>query len=291
VKRKVKFQEGGVVETPSRRRVRLAEDARTRSLEFFDDLRRRNQAAAAEREASRRLYEERARARRLPSAGAEDVFERAVREFNERQGRSGARPNEARPNPRPNIPPSAAAAAGTAARGASRLVPGMNVIRGVTPTSLEAGAEFERAGLEQARAEAERMRERAAMEQELAEAPQRMPTPRPAPRPRPAAAAPSNEISAQRMNELMDGEAPTNEREREVQANIMRRRQQLEAGAPFKKGGMVKPVVKKKAGGMVAAKPKKMMKGGIVAKPKSKAKPAAKPMPFKKGGVIKKGRK
>jgi hypothetical protein len=57
MKRKVKFQEGGMVETPSQRRVRLADEARTRSLEYFDDLRRRNRAAAAEREASRQNFE------------------------------------------------------------------------------------------------------------------------------------------------------------------------------------------------------------------------------------------
>ena len=337
MKRKVKFQEGGVVETPAQRRVRLAEDARTRSLELRDFEARQAQQRGMSQEAVRQFNQmpevaernerdtagrrrvglaERARERELARQEAarqarmdREAAQRSVRQFNERLRMPipitqrealsfGAEPAERPANPRPNVPGRAAAAAGAVARGASRLIPGLNVLRELAPTSLEAGAEFERAGLAQARQDA-LMRERVPMEQELAEAPQRMPTPRPAPapRPRPAAAAPSNEISAERMNQLMSGDTPANERERQVQENIMGRRQRVdEAGTAFKKGGMVKAKapVKKKAGGMIGkpkAAPKKMMKGGIVAKPKSKAKPAAKPMPFKKGGVIKKGRK
>jgi hypothetical protein len=120
-------------------------------------------------------------------------------------------------------------------------------------------------------ADAERQRQEAAR-----------PAPRPAPARRPAAAAP-REISADRLNALMEGAEPANPEERMAQIRMRGRQQELEArGTAFRKGGMVKP----------KAAPKKMMKGGIVAKPKSKAKPSGKPMPaFKKGGMIKKGKK
>ena len=320
MKRKVKFQEGGMVETPSQRRVRLAEDARTRSLELRDfEARQARARAEALRDVER--FNER--------------MNRAMPITPEEARRLGAEPVRRPVNPRPSIAARVPAAAGAVARGASRAIPGMNVIRGVTPTSLEAGAEFERAGLAQARQDA-LMRERAAMEQEQAEAAQRMPTPRPA-RARPAA-VPFRELSADRLNELAMGAEPATMEERLAQMRIMQRRREMEEASPrmerpapaparmedmggsgnigaasarergeqvgppgqynMKRGGKVpapKAVVKKKAGGMVAAKPKaapkKMMKGGIVAKPKSKAKPMAKPMPFKKGGAIKKGRK
>jgi hypothetical protein len=173
----------------------------------------------------------------------------------------------------------------------------MNVVRGVMPTTLQPGADFEREGLRQVRMADERSR----MEQELGEAGQRMPTSPPAPRPaparRPAAAAP-REISADRLNDLMMGAEPATAEERIAQMRMRGRQQELEEkGTAFRKGGMVKAKAKpvaKKAGGMVAAKPaaKKMMKGGMVAKPKAAVKAKAKPMPaFKKGGMIKKGKK
>ena len=337
MKRKVKFQEGGVVETPGERRVRLAEDARTRSLELRDFEARQAQQRGMSQDAVRQFNQmpevaernerdtagrrrvglaERARERELARQEAarqarmdREAAQRSVRQLNERLRmpnpitreeaiRFGAEPAERPANPRPNVPGRAATAAGAVARGASRLVPGLNVLRELAPTSLEAGAEFERAGLAQAREEA-RMQDRATMEQEMGEAPQRMPTPRPADRsrPRPAAARPA-ELSAQRLNELADGAEPANVQESVAQMRMQNRRQELEErGTAFKKGGMVKPKAKpvaKKAGGMIAkpkAAPKKMMKGGVVAKPKVAVKSKAKPMPFKKGGVIKKGRK
>lgn len=328
MKRKVKFQEGGMVETPAQRRVRLAEDARTRSLELRDFEDREARRGAMSRDAVRQFNQmpevaernerdtanrrrvglaqrarEREQARQIAAraeAAARAAAQADIARFNERLGRAmpvtqeearrlGAEPAQRPVNPRPNIGSRVPAAAGAVARGAARAVPGFGTLRSFAPTSLAEGAEFERAGLEQAR-ENQRMQQRAAAEQELAEAPQRMPTPRPA-RPRPAPAAAPREISADRLNDLMMGAEPATPEERIAQMRMMGRRQELEErGTAFKKGGMVKPPVKKKAGGMIA-KPKKMMKGGVVAKPKSKAKPMAKPMPFKKGGVIKKGRK
>jgi hypothetical protein len=195
------------------------------------------------------------------------------------------------PSGTPRIP-------GPVASVARRFIPGLGALDAVSPTSLEAGAQFEREGLAQAREE-QRMRNRAAMDQETgAVAPlptpaQTPPLPRPAPMRRPAAPAREGLTSAD-LNRLMQGEAPRNEMEREALVNIERRRRELEAGGNFKKGGMVKPKAKpvaKKAGGMVKSAPKKMMKGGMVAKPKVAPKSKAKPMPFKKGGVIKKGKK
>jgi len=187
-----------------------------------------------------------------------------VRELMDRQLAANAEPRRAPQFAAPGPGPTqrgvgVAGAAGAAARGASRAVPGMNVVRGVMPTTLQPGADFEREGLRQVRMADERSR----MEQELGEAGQRMPTPRPAPaRPaparRPAAPAP-REISAERLNQLADGAEPTDQREREIQARMMGRRQELEErGTAFRKGGMVKPKAKpvaKKAGGMIAAKP------------------------------------
>lgn len=277
MKRKVKFQEGGAVETPSQRRVRLSESFRDRALEYRDAMRREAAARAADQRAIAQFNERMNRA--MPVTAAEA---RAL----------GAEPAQRPANPRPNVAQRAAGAAGAVARGASRAVPGMNVVRGVTPTSLQAGADFEQEGLRRVRMADERSR----MEQELGEAGQRMPTPRPAPAPVRRAAAPApREISADRLNDLMMGAEPTTPEERVAQMRMRGRQQELEErGTAFRKGGMVKPKAKpvaKKAGGMIAAKPapKKMMKGGVVAKPKTAAK--AKPMPFKKGGMIKKGKK
>lgn len=273
---------------------------RLRSIELREMMEKRGREGgrlrAAERARERQVAErEAARQARMDREAAQ----RGVRQLNERLRmpnpitreeaiRFGAEPAERPANPRPNIPPRAAAAVGTIARGASRAVPGLNVLRELAPTSLEAGAEFERAGLAQAREEA-RMRDRSGMEQEMGEAGDRMPTPRPRPAARPAARR--AEMSADRLNELAMGAEPANAEERVAQMRMRGRRQELEdRGSAFKKGGMVK----KKAGGMIKPKaaPKKMMKGGVVAKPKSAAKPKAKPMPFKKGGKIAmKGRK
>jgi len=203
-----------------------------------------------------------------------------TRELMDRQLAANAEPRRTPQFAPPGTYATGQRVASAAARGASRAIPGMNVVRGVMPTTLEPGAEFEREGLRRVRAE--RMAgERAAMDQEMGEAPQRMPTPRPARRP---VAPARREISADRLNDLMMGAEPENAEERVAQMRMRGRQQELEGrGTAFKKGGMVKP----------KAAPKKMMKGGIVAKPKAaaKSKPKPKPMPFKKGGVIKKGRK
>jgi hypothetical protein len=188
------------------------------------------------------------------------------------------------PSGTPRIP-------GPVASVARRFIPGLGALDAVSPTSLEAGAQFEREGLAQAREE-QRMRDRAAMDQEMGEAGSRMPTSRPARR---AAAPAPREMSADRLNDLMMGAEPANAEERVAQMRMRGRQRELEdQGTAFRKGGMVKPKAKpvaKKAGGMVKSAPKKMMKGGMVAKPKVAAKSKAKPMPFKKGGVIKKGKK
>jgi len=305
VKRKVKFQEGGAVETPSQRRVRLSESFRDRALEYRDAMRREAAARAADQRAIAQFNERMNRA--MPVTAAEA---RAL----------GAEPAQRPANPRPNVAQRAAGAAGAVARGASRAVPGMNVVRGVTPTSLQAGADFEQEGLRRARMVDERSR----MEQRMGEAGDRLPTsppasapteasrpearPRPAPRPaRPPAPRP-REMTADELNELelrrilaerrMEEEPIRASRQEErggsgdIGAASARARGE-QVGPPgdynMKKGGMVKAKpVAKKAGGMIKPAPKKMMKGGVVAKPKAKAKS----MPaFKKGGAVKKGKK
>ena len=327
MKRKVKFQEGGAVEEPARRPTprsrisRMSEAARNRAAEVraaaqreverlnamrdIEDFNRRVQRGTVDAETMRRMG-----AQPMPS-GRQDFTTspegvtrrgtatgREVVPFREpgvpaTQGGRAVAPTPRQiplfPSGRPQIP-------GPVASAARRLVPGLGVLDAVSPTSLEAGAEFERAGLAQAREEA-RMQDRATMEQEQAEAPQRMPTPRPAPAPRrrpiEMGAGPEASMARlrreQRQPEMSEADV-LNQRELD---RIRAEREAEERGAAFKKGGMVKPKAKpvaKKAGGMIGkpkAAPKKMMKGGAVAKPKSKGKP----MPFKKGGVIKKGRK
>lgn len=326
MKRKVKFQEGGAVEEPARRpaprsrfsRMSAAARARRaaaqadveRATDLGDvlDFNRRVQRGQVDAETMRRMGAE-----PMPS-GRQDFT--TSPEGVTRRGTATGR--EVVPFQEPGAPARPSASRALAEVGTPRQLPlgsprprvGGNVATMGGALAMEAAeplVNYGRRFMERRGAEADARREanlQAFREQQQQEAEPIPPPPPPAPpvpaaRSRPAArpAAPSNEISAQRMNELMDGEAPANEREREVQANIMRRRQQLEAGAAFKKGGMVKPKAKpvaKKAGGMIAkpkAAPKKMMKGGVVAKPKVAVKSKAKPMPFKKGGVIKKGRK
>ena len=250
-----------------------------------DDIRSRAGLDPRE-EAARRVRDgEARRAAAREALTQEQMRERVMKEMEARRAApppppAPERPMNPRPDTRPRIP---ASTVGTIARAGSRAIPGMNVARALSPTSLEPGAEFEREGLRQARMEQARMRDRAGMEQEMGEAGDRMPTPRPAPRQ--AARPAAREMSADRLNELAMGADPRNAEERVAQMRMQGRRRELEdKGSAFKKGGMVK----KKAGGVIAkpkAAPAKMKKGGAVAKPKGK------PMPFKKGGVIKKGRK
>jgi hypothetical protein len=265
-----------------------------------DDIRSRAGLSPREEAARRRRDGEARRAAAREALSQDQMRERTMREMEQRRA-APPRPTtrelmdrqlaaNAEPRRTPQFAPPGTYATGqrvasAAARGASRAVPGMNVVRGFMPTTLEPGAEFEREGLRRVRAE--RMAgERAAMDQEMGEAGSRMPTPRPAARPAPArgtaraAPAARREISADRLNDLMMGAEPATAEERVAQMRMRGRQQELEGqGTAFKKGGMVKP--------------KKMMKGGIVAKPKAaaKSKPKPKPMPFKKGGMIKKGRK
>jgi hypothetical protein len=304
MKRKVKFQEGGAVEGPARRPAR--ESARNRQLrEMMEKTGREGKRVrGAERARQRQTA---ARSERSAAAAERAAAQREVAEFNQRpevqeqNRRTSAGPDRIPQSPRPsavrpmtNLPPQAIpepprpstvgmmrGAAAPAARAGSRLIPGVGALAGMMPTSLEAGARFEREGLAQAREE-QRMGDRAAMEQGMGETGSRMPTPRPAPMRRPAAPAP-REMSAERLNELMMGAEPMNAEENVAVRRMRGRQQELEdRGTAFRKGGMVKP----------EAAPKKMMKGGAVAKPKAGAKAKAKPMPaFKKGGMIKKGKK
>jgi hypothetical protein len=353
MKRKVKFQEGGAVPQTANemsaeqrqrlrnvqlremmervrregRRVGLAERARQRQT--ASDAARR--AAAAERAAAQREVAElnqrrevQERNRRAPGANSQVSISRPPR----RPSNFGPRATPPLDIPEPPRPSTVGAtrgaipSVGTAARMASRAVPGMNVVRGFMPTTLEPGAEFEREGLRQAREAQELDRMLAALPERPDEATEMRnalpvrpnipverraarPAPAPAPRPR------IREMTADELNDMelrraraerqMEEDDARERRRREEEAarqmggsgNIgsasARERGELE-GHPgdftynnYKKGGMVKP----------KAAPKKMMKGGIVAKPKvaAKSKPKPKPMPFKKGGVIKKGRK
>jgi len=250
-----------------------------------DDIRSRA-GLDPRQEAARRLREGEARRAAARSALTEEQMrERVMREMEARRAAPpapAAEPAMRPANPRPNVAQRMPSPA-TVARVGSRAIPGVGTVRSMAPTSLQAGADFEREGLRRARAE-DMAQRRAAEEQSMGEAGQRMPTPRPAPARRAAAPA-AREISADRLNDLMMGAEPATPEERVAQMRMRQRQQELEErGTAFRKGGMVKPKAMK-VGGKVAA-PKKMMKGGAVAKPKSKPMPA-----FKRGGMIKKGKK
>lgn len=334
MKRKVKFQEGGAVEEPSPRsrqlrermsrmsreggRLRAAERARERQVAE----RAAERAAAAERRASQSAdaelsrqpaaYESDRRRNIGPQAGRPDFT-------TDPQGttrRGAATGREVVPS-REQLParPSAGRALAEAApprqiplrglpvaRAGSRLIPGLGALASMAPTSLEAGAEFEREGLRRAREEATRNQDLDNLIRALpagpnieAERAARGTPPRPAPRPaaRPAPARPRvREMSADELNEM---ELRRIRAERQMEEDEARRIARERPPAPVdigaasarERGEQVGPPgqYNMKKGGKVPA-PKKMMKGGIVAKPKSKAKPKGKPMPFKKGGKI-----
>ena len=326
MKRKVKFQEGGAVEEPARRPTprsrisRMSEAARNRAAEVraaaqreverlnamrdIEDFNRRVQRGTVDAETMRRMG-----AQPMPSGrqdfttSPEGVTRRGTATGRElvpfrepgvpaTQGGRAVAPTPRQiplfPSGRPQIP-------GPVASAARRLVPGLGVLDAVSPTSLEAGAQFERENLRRAQLDAMQANLPAGPDVEAEQA-ARGPAPRaaaPAPRRRPIEMGAGPEASMarlrreQRQPEMSEADV-LNQRELD---RIRAEREAEERGAAFKKGGMVKPKAKpvaKKAGGMIGkpkAAPKKMMKGGAVAKPK------AKPMPFKKGGVIKKGRK
>jgi len=325
MKRKVKFQEGGAVETPGERRARLADRNRDRAAEF---------RAAQQRDADRRAADQRAIDRLNPGQTAGEAERRAGRGVPERrpdfttdtrgttrrgadtgremvpyrepgvpatQGGRGMVPPGQGGTPRqiPLFPSGTPQIPGPVRALARRFIPGLGALDAVSPTSLEAGAQFERENMRRAQLDAMQANLPAGPDVEAEQAargpaPSRPAAPAPTPRPRQPAPRPvaREEISADRLNELAMGAEPMNRREGEASRAIRNRREDLaEAGTAFRKGGMVKQKAKpvaKKVGGMVKSAPKKMMKGGIVAKPKSKAKP----MPaFKKGGMIKKGKK
>ena len=309
MKRKVKFQEGGMVEeTPSQRRVRLSESFRDRAAEFRDAIRREARARAAALRDVDRLN---------PGMTGGEAERRAGRGVPERRPdfttspegmtrRGAATGREMVPFEEPGRPARPSASRALAEVGTPRQMPlgrvrppvGGNIATmaaGLATGLAEPLVEYGRGYMDrraEERALANVRREVEARNEAPAPAPAPAPA-RPAPARRPAASAPS-EISAERLNQLADGAEPTDQRERDIQARMMGRRQELEGqGTAFRKGGMVKPKAKpvaKKAGGMVKSAPKKMMKGGVVAKPKVAAK--SKPMPaFKKGGAVKKGKK
>ena len=323
MKRKVKFQEGGAVEEPARRPAprsrmsRMSEAARNRQAEArarvqaeierlnalrdVEDFNRRVQRGQVNADTMRRMG-----ATELPS-GRQDFTTNP--EGVTRRGTATGR--EVVPFQEPGTPATRPSASRALAEvGTPRPIPlgsprprvGGNIATMGGALALEAAEPLvnygrrymDRRAEEIAAANARREVE-ARNEAPAAPAPAPAPVPAPAPRPAPArrpAAPASRDISAERLNQLADGAEPTDQRERDIQARMMGRRQELEErGTAFKKGGMVKAKAKpvaKKAGGMVKSAPKKMMKGGIVPKPKSKSKP----MPaFKKGGVVKKGKK
>lgn len=300
MKRKVKFQTGGdVVESPARRRVRLADEARTRSLEYYDDLARRNRQAAEERATSRRAFEQ---GRPVvpagggaggppalpPSSGAPmapgggrppmpvpepggAMVPRSRTDFSGmmQRGLSGMRGGA--PSMRPGVAGAALALLPLAEEGREALM------RGIRGSAAGEGDEY---GLNEQPPAMDRLENTDQM-RPLPAAPAAPARPRARPQARPQG---RGGLTADRLNALMLGEEPRNADEVMALFNIQRRRRQLEGGPAMKKGG----VVKKKAGGMIAAKakapPKKMMKGGVVAKPKVKA-------AMKKGGMVKKGKK
>ncbi len=332
MKRKVKFQEGGTVEEPARRPAprsrmsRMSEAARNRQAEArarvqaeierlnamrdVEDFNRRVQRGQVNAETMRRMG-----ATELPS-GRQDFT--TSPEGVTRRGTATGR--EVVPFQEPGVPARPSASRALAEVATPRQMPlgrvrprvGGNVATMGGALAMEAAEPLVNYGRDVAArrgAEADARRElnllsmrartadaeggdiAADAERQRQEAARPAPRPAPAPARRPAAPA-SRDISAERLNQLADGAEPTDQRERDIQARMMGRRQELEErGTAFKKGGMVKAKAKpvaKKAGGMVKSAPKKMMKGGIVAKPKSKSKP----MPaFKKGGVVKKGKK
>lgn len=333
MKRKVKFQEGGAVEAPSPRSRKLRETMNKMSREGgrLRAAERARERQVAERETARRAAAERALAQREVAQfnARPDVTVRNQLTTDTRIP-SSPRPSSVTPvenmpprripePPRPSTVGTMRGAAAPAMRAGSRLIPGVGALAGMAPTSMEAGAEFEREGLRRVREEAARNQDLDNLRRALPAGPDieaeraargAPPASRPAPRPaaRPASAPPPRirEMSADELNEM---ELRRIRAERQMEDDEMRRRAPREedmggsgnigaasarergeqVGPPgqynYKKGGMVK----KKAGGTIAAKPKaapaKMKKGGAVAKPKTKA------MPFKKGGAVKKGRK
>jgi hypothetical protein len=327
VKRKVKFQEGGAVEEPARRPAprsrmsRMSEAARNRQAEArarvqaeierlnalrdVEDFNRRVQRGQVNAETMRRMG-----ANELPS-GRQDFT--TSPDGTTRRGTATGR--EVVPFQEPGAPARPSASRALAEVATPRQMPlgrvrppvGGNVATMGGALAMEAAEPLVNYGRDvaarrAAEADARRELNLLSMRARTADAEggdiaadaerQRQEAARPAPRPAPVrrpAAAP-REISADRLNALMEGAEPANPEERMAQIRMRGRQQELEArGTAFRKGGMVKAKpVAKKAGGMVKSAPKKMMKGGIVAKPKSKSKP----MPaFKKGGIVKKGKK
>ena len=264
-----------------------------------DDIRSRAGLDPREEAARRRRDGEARRAAAREALTQEQMRERTMKEMEARRAAPPARsgPNRIPPSPRPssvtpieNRPPgripepprpstvgTMRGAAAPAMRAGSRLIPGVGAVAGMAPTSMEAGAKFEREGMQQARMEQARMRDRAGMEQERGEAGQRRPTARP--RPRPARRAAREEISANDLNDMVLEQLrgrrsqPSTMPMAQARDNIelaMGRDTQPEIGSVQREDF--------RRGGMIAAKPKK-------AAPK-------KPMPFKKGGAIKmKGKK
>lgn len=161
----------------------------------------------------------------------------------------------------------------TGVRAMTRAVPVVGALAdAVTPTSLEAGADFERAGLRQARAETMARNQAEPADGPAAgsmanrapdPAPAPAPAPRPAARPAPRPAAPrARELSAddlnamvlERLNRSYEGARPPEG------ADASRARARIDEAMGMKKGGPVRMA----KGGLVKDKPAKMASGGKV---------------------------
>jgi hypothetical protein len=271
VKRKVKFQEGGPVESPRNRQLRetmerfgregrrvgLAERARQRELA--------RRAAAAERAAARREVE-----RLNPGQGAAEAERRAGRAVPERRPdfttdprgttRRGAAtgrevvPRPEAPPPRPSMQRAMTDVLTPRQMPLGRVRPpvGGNLATMAAGTAVAAAeplADYARSFMDRRAAEADARREanlqafrdqqqeRMTMEQDLGEAAPRMPTPRPAAPRRPAAPPPRPRIREMTADELNEMELRRARAERQMEEDDARERRRREEEAARQMGG------------------------------------------------------
>jgi len=325
VKRKVKFQEGGAVETPSQRRTRLSESFRGRALEFRDAMRR---------EAARRTADQRAIDRLNPGMTSGEAERRAGRGVPERRPdfttdprgttrRGAATGREMVPFEEPGRPARPSASRALAEVGTPRQIPlgsprprvGGNIATMGGALALEAidplvnyGRRFaERRAEELQNQRLDRMREAmpagpdaaAELQASLPAGPNVEAERRAAARPRPAAPRPAQaqaprprEMTADELNE-MELRRILAERRREEEAARTSRQEDMGgsgdigAASARARGEQVGPPgdYNMKKGGIVKKKAGGMVKAKPVAK---KAGGMVKPAPKKmmKGGVV-----
>lgn len=252
MKRKVKFQEGVAVEEPSPRSRKLRQTAEKMHREGgrLRAAERARERQVAERETSRRAAAERARSQREVAQFNARPEVAARNQMTDTRIPAPPRPSSVTPvenmpprripePPRPSTIGTMRGAAGPAMRAGSRLIPGVGALAGMAPTSMEAGAEFEREGLRRVREEAARNQDLDNLRRALPEGPDieaeraargAPPRPRPAARPAPAGSAPRSraaftparrELSMEEIRALRSGaRAPRTSEERALREGL-----------------------------------------------------------------------